>query len=70
MASRLKKFKNDNIEKIVSDFQKTDFYEDDFLKDLETGLKKSSENGFESSRFRYCPCIPAGIRFCQCVPWL
>ena len=42
MASRLKKFKNDNIEKIVSDFQKTDFYEDDFLKDLETGLKKSS----------------------------
>ena len=42
MASRLKKFKNDNIEKIVSDFQKTDFYEDDFLKGLETGLKKSS----------------------------
>ena len=39
---RLKKFKNDNIQKIVSDFQKTDFYEDDFLKDLEAGLMKSS----------------------------
>ena len=26
---RLKKFKNDNIQKIVSDFQKTDLYEDD-----------------------------------------
>ena len=39
---RLKKFKNDNIQKIVSDFQKTDLYEDDFLKDIETGLMKSS----------------------------
>jgi len=39
---RLEKFKNDNIQKIVSDFQKTDLYEDDFLKDLETGLMKSS----------------------------
>ena len=34
--------KNDNIQKVVSDFQKTDFYEDDFLKDLEAGLMKSS----------------------------
>jgi hypothetical protein len=39
---RLKKFKNDNIQKIVSDFRKTDIYEDDFLKDMETGLMKSS----------------------------
>ena len=39
---RLKKFKNDNIQKIVSDFKKTDIYEDDFLKDMETGLMKSS----------------------------
>ncbi len=39
---KLKKFKNDSIQKIVSDFQKTDLYEDDFLKDLETGLMKSS----------------------------
>ncbi len=39
---RLKKFKNDYIQKIVSDFQKTDFYEDDFLKDLEAGLMKLS----------------------------
>ncbi len=39
---RLKKFKNDNIQKIVSDFQKTDLYEDDFLKEIEPGLMKSS----------------------------
>lgn len=38
----MKKFKNDYIQKIVSDFQKTDFYEDDFLKDLEAGLMKLS----------------------------
>ena len=43
---RLKKFKNDNIQKIVSDFQKTDIYEDDFLKDMETGLIKLWEQRF------------------------
>ncbi len=36
-----KKFKKDKIENIMSDFQKQD-YSDDFLKDLESGLKKSS----------------------------
>ncbi len=41
---KLKKFKNDNIQKIVSDFQVTNCYEDDFLKDLEAGLMKSSVN--------------------------
>ncbi|WP_321778422.1 hypothetical protein [Sulfurimonas sp.] len=36
-----KKFKKDKIENVMSDFQKED-YSDDFLKDLEDGLKKSS----------------------------
>jgi len=36
-----KTFKKDKIENIMSDFQKED-YSDDFLKDLENGLKKSS----------------------------
>ena len=36
-----KKFKKDNIENIINDFQK-EGYSDDFLKDLENGLKKSS----------------------------
>jgi len=36
-----KKFKKDKIENVMSDFQKED-YSDDFLKDLENGLKKSS----------------------------
>ena len=36
-----KKFKKDKIENIMDDFQK-EGYSDDFLKDLENGLKKSS----------------------------
>jgi hypothetical protein len=36
-----KTFKKDNIENIMDDFQKED-YSDDFLKELENGLKKSS----------------------------
>jgi len=36
-----KKFKKDKIENIMNDFQKED-YANDFLKDLEKGLKKSS----------------------------
>ena len=35
-------FKKDKISSIVSDFEKTDLYEDGFIKDLEAGLKKSS----------------------------
>jgi len=36
-----KTFKKDKIENIMNDFQKEN-YSDDFLKDLENGLKKSS----------------------------
>ena len=36
-----KKFKKDNIENIIDDF-KQENYSDEFLKDLEEGLKKSS----------------------------
>jgi len=36
-----KTFKKDKLENVMSDFQKED-YSDDFLKDLEDGLKKSS----------------------------
>ena len=36
-----KTFKKDKIENIMSDFQKEN-YSEDFLKDLENGLKKSS----------------------------
>jgi hypothetical protein len=38
----LKPFKKDKIESILADFQQSDLYEDDFLKDLEKGLKKAS----------------------------
>ena len=38
----LEPFKKDKIESILADFAATDLYEDDFLKDLEDGLKKSS----------------------------
>jgi hypothetical protein len=34
--------KKDKISAVVSDFAKTNLYEDAFLKDLEAGLKKSS----------------------------
>ena len=33
---------NDPVEDIVSDFRKTDLYTEEFLGDLEEGLKKSS----------------------------
>jgi len=36
-----KKFKKDNIKTIINDFSKEN-YTNDFLKDLENGLKKSS----------------------------
>ena len=39
---KLKPFKKDKINSILTDFAATDLYEDDFLKDLEEGLKKSS----------------------------
>ena len=39
---KLKTFKKDKIESILSDFAGTNLYEEEFLKDLEEGLKKSS----------------------------
>jgi len=36
-----KKFKKDKVENIMNDFKEED-YSNDFLKDLENGLKKSS----------------------------
>ena len=39
---KLKPFIKDKIEPILADFRVTDLYEEDFLKDLEEGLKKSS----------------------------
>ena len=39
---KLSPFKKDKIESILSDFKATDLYEDEFLRDLEEGLKKSS----------------------------
>ena len=39
---KLKPFIKDKIESILADFAATDLYEEDFLKDLEEGLKKSS----------------------------
>jgi Cdc6-like AAA superfamily ATPase len=36
-----KKFKKDKIENVISDFQQ-EGYSEDFLKDLENGLRKSS----------------------------
>jgi len=38
----LKAFKKDNLESILADFESTDLYEDDFLRDLQDGLKKAS----------------------------
>lgn len=38
----LKPFKKDKLESIVADFTATGLYEEDFLRDLEEGLKKSS----------------------------
>ncbi len=39
---KLQAFKKDKIESILSDFESTNLYEDDFLKDLQDGLQKSS----------------------------
>jgi len=39
---KLKTFKKDKIESILSDFAGTNLYEEEFLNDLEDGLKKSS----------------------------
>ena len=39
---KLKTFKKDKIESILSDFAGTNLYEEKFRKDLEEGLKKSS----------------------------
>lgn len=39
---KLKAFKKDKIESILADFESTNLYEDDFLRDLQDGLKKSS----------------------------
>jgi hypothetical protein len=39
---KLTPFKKDKIESIMADFEATGLYEDQFLKDLEEGLKKSS----------------------------
>ena len=41
---KLKTFKKDKIESILSDFSSTGLYEEGFLKDLEEGLKKTSIN--------------------------
>lgn len=35
-------FRKDRIKAIIDDFKATDLYEEDFLRDLEEGLKKSS----------------------------
>ena len=40
--AQLKPFKKAKIEAILADFAATGLYEDDFVKDLEEGLKKSS----------------------------
>ena len=39
---RLKPFKKVKIDTILADFAAKNLYEDDFLRDLEEGLKKSS----------------------------
>jgi|GEM_PF-325498 len=39
---QLRAFKKDNIESILADFESTNVYENDFLKDLQDGLEKSS----------------------------
>lgn len=39
---KLSPFKKDRIESILADFEATNLYEDQFLKDLKEGLRKSS----------------------------
>jgi hypothetical protein len=38
----LKTFKKDKVKSIIADFAELNIYENDFLKDLEEGLKKTS----------------------------
>lgn len=38
----LKPFKKDKLENIIADFSATNIYEDEFLRDLEEGIKKST----------------------------
>jgi len=40
--AKLAPFRKDKIESIMADFRAVDLYKDEFLKDLEEGLKKSS----------------------------
>jgi hypothetical protein len=39
---KLMSFQKDKVKSIINDFESTNLYEDDFLRDLENGLKKSS----------------------------
>jgi len=39
---KLSAFKKDKIDSIMADFEATNLYEDEFLRDLKEGLKKSS----------------------------
>jgi ribosome recycling factor len=39
---KLRPFKKDKLDSILADFAATNLYEDEFLNDLEEGLKKSS----------------------------
>ena len=39
---QLEAFEKDNMESILADFESTNLYEDDFLRDLQDGLEKSS----------------------------
>ena len=39
---KLRAFQKGKVESILTDFASTNLYEDDFLRDLEEGLKKSS----------------------------
>jgi hypothetical protein len=42
MPVKLIPFKKDKIDSILADFEASNLYEDDLLKDLKKGLKKSS----------------------------
>lgn len=41
-AFKFKLFEKDEIKSILADFEATDLYEENFLEDLEQGLRKSS----------------------------
>lgn len=43
LASQVNKFRlDDKVDEVVADFKKTDLYTDGFIKDLGSGLRKSS----------------------------